>query len=107
MRWTFFAAGLLAVFVTAPAAAEKRIALVVGHSAHQNVSRRQNPTSDAQMVAETLQRLGFALVGGRAQVDLDKTGFDGAIQRFGSQLMGADVALFYYAGHGIQVRGTN
>lgn len=107
MRWTLFAAGLLAVLFVSPAVAEKRIALVVGNSAYQNVSRLQNPTSDAQMVAETLQRLGFTLVGGRAQLDLDKTGFDGAIQRFGSQLMGADVALFYYAGHGIQVRGTN
>lgn len=107
MRWTLLAAGLLAVLLVAPAAAEKRVALVVGNSTYQNVSRLQNPKSDAELVAETLQRLGFALVGGRAQVDLDKAGFDGAIQRFGSQLIGADVALFYYAGHGIQVRGTN
>ncbi|MCC8965033.1 YARHG domain-containing protein [Bradyrhizobium sp. Pear76] len=107
MRWTLLAAGLLAMLFAAPAAADKRVALVVGNSTYQNVSRLQNPKSDAQLVAETLQRLGFALVGGQAQVDLDKAGFDSAIQRFGSQLMGADVALFYYAGHGIQVRGTN
>ncbi|AUC94539.1 hypothetical protein CWS35_09870 [Bradyrhizobium sp. SK17] len=107
MRWTLLAAGLLAVLLVAPAAAEKRVALVVGNSTYQNVSRLQNPKSDAELVADTLQRLGFALVGGRAQVDLDKAGFDTAIQRFGSQLIGADVALFYYAGHGIQVRGTN
>ncbi|MCC8957046.1 YARHG domain-containing protein [Bradyrhizobium sp. Pear77] len=107
MRWTLLAAGLLAVLFAAPAAADKRVALVVGNSTYQNVSRLQNPKDDAQLVADTLQRLGFALVGGQAQVDLDKAGFDAAIQRFGSQLMGADVALFYYAGHGIQVRGTN
>ncbi|MGY3583743.1 hypothetical protein ACVIGB_007197 [Bradyrhizobium sp. USDA 4341] len=107
MRWTLLAAGLLAVLFAAPAAADKRVALVVGNSTYQNVSRLQNPKDDAQLVADTLQRLGFALVGGHAQVDLDKAGFDAAIQRFGSQLMGADVALFYYAGHGIQVRGTN
>ncbi|MFN5037032.1 MAG: YARHG domain-containing protein [Bradyrhizobium sp.] len=107
MRWTLLAAGLLAILFAAPAAADKRVALVVGNSTYQNVSRLQNPKGDAQLVAETLQRLGFALVGGQAQVDLDKAGFDAAIQRFGSQLMGADVALFYYAGHGIQVRGTN
>ncbi|MBR0899445.1 YARHG domain-containing protein [Bradyrhizobium tropiciagri] len=107
MRWTLLAAGLLAMLFAAPAAADKRVALVVGNSTYQNVSRLQNPKNDAQLVAETLQRLGFALVGGQAQVDLDKAGFDTAIQRFGSQLMGADVALFYYAGHGIQVRGTN
>jgi hypothetical protein len=46
-------------------------------------------------------------VGGGAQVELDKSSFDSAVQRFGSQLIGADVALFYYAGHGLQVRGTN
>ncbi|MGY3486786.1 hypothetical protein ACVW1C_004669 [Bradyrhizobium sp. USDA 4011] len=107
MRWTLLAAGLLAVLFATPAAADKRVALVVGNSTYQNVSRLQNPKDDAQLVADTLQRLGFALVGGQAQVDLDKAGFDAAIQRFGSQLMGADVALFYYAGHGIQVRGTN
>ena len=103
MRWTLLAAGLLAILFAAPAAADKRVALVVGNSTYQNVSRLQNPKGDAQLVAETLQRLGFALVGGQAQVDLDKAGFDAAIQRFGSQLMGADVALFYYAGHGIEV----
>ncbi|WP_076864432.1 YARHG domain-containing protein [Bradyrhizobium mercantei] len=107
MRWTLLAAGLLAMLFAAPAAADKRVALVVGNSTYQNVSRLQNPKSDAELVAETLQRLGFALVGGQAQVDLDKAGFDAAIQRFGSQLIGADVALFYYAGHGIQLRGTN
>ncbi|MHC2338036.1 putative caspase-like protein [Bradyrhizobium sp. USDA 4454] len=105
MRWTLLAAGLLAMLFASPAAADKRVALVVGNSTYQNVARLQNPNNDAQL-AETLQRLGFALVGGQAQVDLDKASFDSAIQRFGSQLMGADVALFYYAGHGIQVRGT-
>jgi uncharacterized caspase-like protein len=107
MRWTTLAAGLLAVLFVSPAVAEKRVALVVGNSAYQNVSRLENPKSDALLVADTLKRLGFTLIGGQAQVELDKAGFDSAVQRFGSQLMGADVALFYYAGHGIQVRGTN
>src|SRR5436190_6136199 len=101
MRWTTLAAGLLAVFFVSPAGAEKRVALVVGNSAYQNVSRLQNPKDDALLVAETLKRLGFVLAGGQAHVELDKAGFDSAIQRFGNQLMGADVALFYYAGHGI------
>ena len=107
MRWTILAAGLLAALSVSPAAAEKRIALVVGNSAYQNVSRLQNPKNDALLVAETLKQLGFTLVGGQAQVELDKAGFDSAVQRFGNQMVGADVALFYYAGHGIQVRGAN
>ncbi|MBC7061486.1 hypothetical protein G6O49_24210, partial [Salmonella enterica subsp. enterica serovar Enteritidis] len=42
-----------------------------------------------------------------AQLDLDKSRFDQVIQTFSKQLLGAEVAVFYYAGHGIQVRGTN
>jgi uncharacterized caspase-like protein len=54
-----------------------------------------------------LARLGFTLVGAGAQLDLDKARFDLAVQAFGKQLLGAEVGLFYYAGHRIQVRGTN
>lgn len=98
---------LLAVLWALPAAAEKRVALVVGNSAYQNVSRLENPKNDALLIADTLGRLGFTLIGGGAQVDLDKASFDSVVQRFGNQLIGADVAFFYYAGHGLQVRGTN
>ena len=107
MRLNFIAVTFLAVVFTSPAAAEKRVALVVGNSAYQSVPRLDNPRNDALLVADTLNRLGFTLVGGGAQVDLDKTQFDSVVQRFGNQLIGADVALFYYAGHGLQVRGTN
>jgi hypothetical protein len=107
MRLNFIAATLLAIVFTSPAAAEKRVALVVGNSAYQSVPRLDNPKNDALLVADTLKRLGFTLVGGGAQVDLDKSNFDALVQRFGNQLIGADVALFYYAGHGLQVRGTN
>ena len=62
--------------------------------------------NDARLMAETLKALGFTLVGGGAQLDLDKAGIDRAVQKFGTQLQGADVALFYYAGHGVQVRGV-
>ena len=97
---------LLAVFV-GPAAAEKRIALVVGNSAYQNITRLDNPKNDATLMADTLSGLGFTLIGGRAQLDLDKPALDIAVQNFGRQVQGADVALFYYAGHGVQVSGSN
>jgi uncharacterized caspase-like protein len=105
-RATVIAAFLWVLF-TSSGLAETRIALVVGNSAYQNVSPLPNPTNDARQVADTLIRLGFRLVGGGAQIDLDKARFDLAVQAFGRQLLGADVGLFYYAGHGIQVRGTN
>ena len=104
----FVAAAILGVAcLSAPAFADKRIALVIGNSAYQNVARLDNPKNDAKLMAETLGGLGFMLIGNGAQVDLDKAAFDDVLQKFGNQLVGADVALFYYAGHGIQVRGSN
>jgi len=91
----------------ADAVAEKRVALVVGNSAYQNVKRLDNPKNDALLMAKTLQTLGFTLVGGKAQLDLDKPALDKVVQSFGQQVRGADVALFYYAGHGVQVSGSN
>jgi hypothetical protein len=98
---------LLVLVSTTPAWADRRVALVVGNSAYQSVAPLANPANDARLVADTLRTLGFSLVGGGAQLDLDKPAFDTAIQRFGNQLLGADVGLFYYAGHGLQLRGTN
>src|SRR5471030_2854200 len=97
----------LSLLSAGPASAEKRIALVVGNSAYQNVTRLDNPRNDAALMAETLSGLGFTLVGGRAQLDLDKAALDTDVQNFGQQIQGADVALFYYAGHGVQVNGSN
>jgi uncharacterized caspase-like protein len=90
-----------------PACAEKRVALVIGNSSYRNVTRLDNPSNDAKLLAETLRGLGFSLFGGGAQIDLDKVALDRVIQAFGAELSGADVGLFYYAGHGLQVRGEN
>jgi Caspase domain/Domain of unknown function (DUF4189) len=98
---------LLSPLFAVPASAEKRVALVIGNSAYQNVTRLDNPRNDAALMAETLGGLGFTLIGGRAQLDLDKSAMDTAVQNFGRQVQGADVALFYYAGHGVQVSGAN
>ena len=98
---------VVCLFVSSPAVAEKRIALVVGNSNYRHVPRLNNPANDARLMADTLRSLGFALVEGEAQIDLDKTSFDNTVRNFGRQLQGADVGLFYYAGHGLQVRGAN
>jgi uncharacterized caspase-like protein len=104
-----FAAAFSFLFLlyASSASAEKRVALVIGNSAYQNVTRLDNPRNDATLMAETLSGLGFALVGGRVQLDLDKPALDKDVQNFGQQIQGADVALFYYAGHGVQVNGSN
>lgn len=87
--------------------ADKRVALVVGNSAYANITPLDNPRNDARLMADTLRSLGFSLVGNGPQLDLDKARFDSAVQSFGTLLQGADVGLFYYAGHGVQVRGAN
>jgi hypothetical protein len=90
-----------------PAAAEKRVALVVGNSTYLHVPTLANPANDAKLIAGTLSELGFTLIGGGPRLDLDKVSIDRAVQEFGRALQGADVGLFYYAGHGVQVRGAN
>jgi hypothetical protein len=107
--WSFLAWLLfwLAAVSSEPALADKRVALVVGNSAYRSVAILDNPANDARLLADTLTSLGFSLVGGGAQLDLDKPSLDRAVQAFGAQLAGADVGLFYYAGHGVQVRGEN
>jgi uncharacterized caspase-like protein len=102
-------AGLLWLALAGPPAAASgaRVALVIGNGAYSSVGRLANPGNDARLVAGNLKASGFTLVGGDAQIDLDKPHFDGAVAAFGRAIKGADVALFYYSGHGLQVDGTN
>src|ERR1700678_3836761 len=104
-RW--IVAALLLCTGMSAAHAEKRVALVIGNSAYQTVPKLPNPDSDAKLMSDTLKSLGFFVVGGSARLDLDKAGFDAALQEFKTQLIGADVALFYYAGHGVETHGVN
>ncbi len=94
-----------AAFAQSPGA--KRVALVVGNSNYVSVTALANPGNDAKLMAVTLKAAGFKLVGGGAQLDLDKPHFDAAVLAFGRAIDGADVALFYYSGHGVQVGGVN
>jgi hypothetical protein len=102
-----FAAFLLWTGGCSVAHAEKRVALVIGNSAYRAVPALPNPAADAKLMSDTLLSLGFFVVGGGAQIDLDKAGFDDSLQKFGHELNGADVALFYYAGHGVETHGLN
>ena len=98
---------VLLACVATSAHAEKRVALVIGNSAYQTVAKLPNSAADARLMSDTLLSLGFFVVGGSAQVDLDKAGFDHALQAFSQELIGADVALFYFAGHGVETHGLN
>jgi len=87
--------------------AERRVALVIGNSAYQHARALVNPGNDARLMADTLTSLGFFVVDGGAKVDLDKAGFENALREFNKAMIGADVALLYYAGHGVEAHGQN
>ena len=108
-RVIFAALALLVSLAHGPVQAEggQRIALVIGNGDYRSVERLRNSVNDARLIAVTLSELGFALIGGGPRTDLDKSSMLQAIQEFGRAVQGADVALFYYSGHGLQVQGTN
>ncbi len=83
---------------------ERRIALVIGNSAYPGGSALKNPVNDANLMARTLQGLGFTVI---KRVNTSKAQLEKAIYEYSRSLKNYDVALFYYAGHGIQVDGKN
>jgi hypothetical protein len=83
---------------------ETRIALVVGASAYQHASHLANTLNDAQEVAAELKRLGFEV---ETVMDPDRQQFEGAVRRLGQRARGADAALFFYAGHALELNGRN
>jgi uncharacterized caspase-like protein len=94
---------LLAILSCAPAAARK-IALVIGNGAYEHAVALANPVPDARAMAEKLGALGFEVIGG---YDEDLTAMQETVGEFARRAVGADIALMFYAGHGIQVNGEN
>jgi uncharacterized caspase-like protein len=86
------------------ASAERRVALVVGNSAYQYTSKLDNPKNDAGDMGAALKHFSFDVVEG---FDLDKTGFERKLRDFSLALRQADIGVFFYAGHGLQVAGEN
>ena len=103
--WAAMAAAvaLWSVLPLAVGAAE-RVALVIGNSAYEHTDPLRNPGNDAAGMAAALGRLGFEVVLG---TDLDLDGFYDKLGEFDEASRGADVTLFFYAGHGLQVQGKN
>ena len=96
-------AGLLLILVS-PALAD-RVALVIGNAAYnQDDAKLKNPVNDATAVAAALRRLGFQVIAGK---DLSEEDFYDKIEAFDNAARSAQVALFFYAGHGLQVNGRN
>ncbi|WP_246583313.1 caspase family protein [Bradyrhizobium iriomotense] len=97
---------MFAALVTcAPAQAEKRVALVIGNSAYKSVPKLANPANDAGLIGGMLRKAGFDTVDVRQ--DLSAPEMRKALREFGARTRDADVAVIYYAGHGLEVDGTN
>ena len=95
----------LLLFACGPAFAGKRVALVLGNSAYQNVPRLTNPANDAALMADTFKKAGFDVVVSRN--DLGALETRRVLRDFSDSAADADIAVIYYAGHGIEVDGTN
>ena len=96
---------LALILPAAPAFAAKRVALVLANSAYQNAPPLTNPVNDGAVIAKTLKDAGFDVVDFRR--DLPALETRRALREFADAARGADIALVYYAGHGIEVEGSN
>jgi hypothetical protein len=92
-------------FFSQPAFAEKRVALVMGNSAYQNVSRLANPANDSDAMSATFKGAGFDVVD--LKRDLTANEMRRALRDFSDKVRDADIAIVYFAGHGIEIDGTN
>ena len=84
--------------------AEKRLALVFGNADYGSTNVLKNPVNDANLIEGTLKTLGFEVI---KRINAKKIEMEQAIREFSEKLPEHNVALFYYAGHGIQVDGEN
>lgn len=84
--------------------AQERIALVIGNSAYEHATALPNPRNDAVAIGDALQDVGFDVT---VSIDLDQRGMQAALRDFGLKAETADVAMVYFAGHGIQVADQN
>ncbi len=102
---TLVAAALAGCLANHSAFAEKRVAFVVGNSSYQNVVALANPANDAAAITEMFRKAAFDVVESRR--DLKNVEMRRALRDFTEKAREADIAVIYYAGHGIEVDGTN
>jgi tetratricopeptide (TPR) repeat protein len=88
----------------AMAMAERRVALVIANSAYEHVAALRNPANDGKALATALRGLNFEV---REIYDVNLSGFGKVLKDFGDLAEGADWAVIYFAGHGLEIAGTN
>lgn len=105
LRRILFLLPVLLLFFCQPAWAGNRVALVIGNSAYKNAAPLSNPVNDAAIVEATLKNAGFDVV--QTRQDLQAIEMRRTLRDFADQARDADVAVIYYAGHGMEIEGTN
>lgn len=93
----------LLVSVNSATAAE-RVALIIGNSSYQKAAELKNPRNDAEQISKLLTQFGFRVLKG---IDVDQFNFRILVRAFTNEIKDAKLALFYYAGHGLQVGQRN
>src|SRR6201994_3511716 len=105
MRYLTVILCLICMLFTADAAkADRRVAFVVGNGTYKNVAQLPNPPIDSKAMEAVLRNVGFEVVEG---TNLTRDKMTEKLLDFGKRAQGADVAVFFYAGHGIAIGGTN
>ena len=107
MRSHLLAATIALTLVAVPhvaAHAGGRVALVIGMSGYRHAPALKNPANDAKDMSTALRELGFTVT---EAADLDKRALDEAVRTFAHRIAGADAALVFFGGHGLQVAGQN
>src|SRR5438105_12678547 len=104
MRFPTLIVSAICMMFASAANAEKRVAFVVGNGTYKNVAVLPNPPIDAKAMAAALRNVGFDVVEGS---NLTRDKMTEKLLDFGKKAQGADVAVFFYAGHGIAISGTN
>ncbi|MBB4263953.1 MULTISPECIES: caspase family protein [unclassified Bradyrhizobium] len=102
-RWLFLFVSIW--LMCGSAYAERRMALVIGNSAYKSVPKLSNPANDAALVGGMFKKAGFDWIDIRT--DLNASEMRKALRDFGGRVRDADVAVIYYAGHGIELDGAN
>jgi len=104
MFFALIAAAAVALSASFAAEGPRRVALVVGVSHYQHAGTLDNPANDAKSMESMLGRLGFDV---ETVIDPTRVDLESAIRRLGRRSVGADVALFHYSGHALEVGGRN
>lgn len=100
MRWLFSLLAWLVVLAPATAEPPRRVALLIGNSSYDAATKLLNPSNDVKLVAEAAKRAGFQTI--TQDSNLGRLAFENALRKFRNEADGAEVAMVYFAGHGIE-----